>query len=113
MDFTDAEEKSKPLLLKTGDSDASSNTSSQSDSVQTQNQTKTEKLDLSIVNSDSDCTKDKEPVDSERSNSDGDVKECDKRYLQCPPAVSMKHLQKFIRMKFGLTGDHRVSPFVL
>lgn len=38
-----------------------------------------------------------------------DSKDCDKRYLQCPAAVSMKHLQKFIRMKFGLTGDHRVS----
>ncbi|CAH1155546.1 unnamed protein product [Phaedon cochleariae] len=36
-------------------------------------------------------------------------KDCDKRFLRCPAAVSMKHLQKFIRMKFGLTGDHRVD----
>ncbi|VEN47616.1 unnamed protein product [Callosobruchus maculatus] len=35
--------------------------------------------------------------------------DCDKRYLQCPAAVSMKHLQKFIRMKFGLTIDHKVD----
>lgn len=37
------------------------------------------------------------------------IRDCDKRFLQCPAAVSMKHLQKFIRMKYGLTGDHRVS----
>lgn len=36
-------------------------------------------------------------------------KNCDKRFLQCPAGVSMKHLQKFIRMKFGLNADHRVS----
>lgn len=33
----------------------------------------------------------------------------DKRYLQCPAGVNMKHLQKFVRMKYGLTGDHRVD----
>lgn len=42
-------------------------------------------------------------------NGDGDGNSCEKRFLQCPAAVSMRHLQKFIRMKFGLTGDHRVS----
>lgn len=34
---------------------------------------------------------------------------CDKRFLQCPAGVNMKHLQKFVRMKYGLTADHRVS----
>ncbi|XP_018570886.1 polycomb group protein Psc-like [Anoplophora glabripennis] len=108
LDSTDAEEKSKPPLLSS-DSDTSSNNSSQSDGVQTQNKIKTEKPDLTNVNSDSDCTKDKEQNDGGNSVSDRDVRECDKRFLQCPPAVSMKHLQKFIRMKFGLTGDHRVD----
>nr|XP_022908864.1 polycomb group protein Psc-like isoform X1 [Onthophagus taurus] len=34
---------------------------------------------------------------------------CDRRYLQCPAAVQMTHLQKFIRMKFGLKDDHKVD----
>lgn len=33
----------------------------------------------------------------------------DKRFLQCPAAVTTKHLQKFIRMKYALTANHRVS----
>lgn len=33
----------------------------------------------------------------------------DRRYLQCPAAVTMWHLQKFVRMKYGLTSEHRVS----
>lgn len=36
----------------------------------------------------------------------------DRRYLQCPAAVTMSHLQKFIRMKYGLTSEHRVSSTV-
>jgi len=32
-----------------------------------------------------------------------------RRYLQCPAAVSMKHLKKFIRMKYGLGSEHRVD----
>lgn len=36
-------------------------------------------------------------------------KESDKRFLQCPAAVSIKLLQKFIRMKYGLTDGHKVS----
>jgi polycomb group RING finger protein 4 len=35
--------------------------------------------------------------------------EGEKRFLQCPAAVSMKHLQKFIRMKFALTQNHKVG----
>ncbi|CAH0548525.1 unnamed protein product [Brassicogethes aeneus] len=45
-------------------------------------------------------------------NSDSDsVKKnnCDKRYLSCLAGVTMRHLQKFIRMKFALTADHRVD----
>lgn len=37
----------------------------------------------------------------------------DRRYLQCPAAVTMSHLQKFIRMKFGLTPEHKVSLFII
>lgn len=31
-----------------------------------------------------------------------------KRYLQCPAGVNVKHLTKFIRMKYGLSFHHRV-----
>lgn len=34
-----------------------------------------------------------------------------RRYLQCPAAVGMSHLKKFIRMKYGLTDEHRVSGY--
>lgn len=34
-----------------------------------------------------------------------------KRYLQCPAAVRMSHLKKFLRMKFALSNEHRVSVF--
>lgn len=43
---------------------------------------------------------------------DGGVKDAgplrDRRYLQCPAAVSMSHLQKFVRMKYALSGEHKV-----
>lgn len=116
LDLTDVEGKPKAHSPKTvGDTSSSTH----SDSAQTQIKQKTDDSDLTNVNSDSDCTKDREQVcrnsdnGNGKSDSDRDVKspggECDKRFLQCPPAVSMKHLQKFLRMKFGLTGDHRVS----
>lgn len=35
----------------------------------------------------------------------------DRRYLNCPAAVSMKHLQKFIRKKYALTTEHKVSCY--
>ncbi|CAH2004931.1 unnamed protein product [Acanthoscelides obtectus] len=57
----------------------------------------------------SDCT-DGDSVNKKLTDSDSvQNQDCDKRYLQCPAAVSMKHLQKFIRMKFGLTVDHKVD----
>ncbi|KAG5883072.1 hypothetical protein JTB14_031183 [Gonioctena quinquepunctata] len=63
--------------------------------------------------SSSECVKDNALVDSDKDSTVTSEKqtsrECDKRFLQCPAAVSMKHLQKFIRMKFGLTSDHRVD----
>lgn len=37
----------------------------------------------------------------------------DRRYLQCPAAVSMSHLQKFLRMKYALSTEHKVSGFFL
>lgn len=42
-------------------------------------------------------------------STDSVPKECDIRYLRCPAGINMKHLQKFLRMKYGLTADHRVS----
>ncbi|XP_057669169.1 polycomb group protein Psc-like [Diorhabda carinulata] len=67
-----------------------------------------------VVNDISDSVnkiKDSESCKSDKDSNKKDENEnnCDKRFLQCPAAVSMKHLQKFIRMKFGLTGDHRVD----
>lgn len=35
-----------------------------------------------------------------------------KRFLQCPAAVRMSHLMKFLRMKFALSNEHRVSIFL-
>lgn len=32
----------------------------------------------------------------------------DRRYLQCPAAVAMSHLQKFLRMKYALSPEHKV-----
>jgi hypothetical protein len=32
-----------------------------------------------------------------------------RRYLQCPAAVTMSHLKKFLRMKYNLNHDQRVS----
>ncbi|CAG9770220.1 unnamed protein product [Ceutorhynchus assimilis] len=47
-------------------------------------------------------------INSDKSSSDK-PRVCDKRYLQCPAGVNMKHLQKFVRMKYGLSADHRVD----
>lgn len=66
-----------------------------------------------VTDKDSDSASDDKAVKSEAETETGDDKdinkECDKRYLRCPAAVLMKHLQKFIRLKNGLTADHRVS----
>jgi len=32
-----------------------------------------------------------------------------KRYLQCPAAVSTRHLKKFVRMKYGLGNEFQVD----
>lgn len=32
-----------------------------------------------------------------------------KRYLRCPAAVTIAHLQKLIRAKYGLSPEHRVD----
>ena len=31
------------------------------------------------------------------------------RYLKCPAAVTMRQLKKFIRMKYGLSSEHKVD----
>lgn len=52
----------------------------------------------------------KKDVDvSGAGDSDEHLLKNDRRYLQCPAAVTMSHLQKFVRMKFGLTSEHKVS----
>lgn len=32
-----------------------------------------------------------------------------KRYLQCPAALTMYHLKKFIRLKYDLSNTHKVN----
>lgn len=32
-----------------------------------------------------------------------------RRYLRCPAAVTIAHLQKLIRAKYGLSAEHRVD----
>lgn len=46
---------------------------------------------------------------SENANGSLDTKRGDRRYLQCPAAVTMSLLQKFLRMKYALSAEHRVS----
>ncbi|XP_045467279.1 uncharacterized protein LOC123675803 [Harmonia axyridis] len=57
--------------------------------------------DSSVMSEPSSDNKDVE--NSEEHRLDG------KRYLKCPAAVSMQLLQKFVRMKYGLTLNHRVD----
>nr|XP_023023446.1 uncharacterized protein LOC111511646 [Leptinotarsa decemlineata] len=65
------------------------------------------------ANKTSECVKDDVVTGSDKESTVNGEKQtsrdCDKRFLQCPAAVSMKHLQKFVKMKYGLTGDHRVD----
>ncbi|KAF5300722.1 hypothetical protein FQR65_LT09118 [Abscondita terminalis] len=46
---------------------------------------------------------------SESFDEFSDKKKCDRRYLQCPAAVTMSLLQKFLRMKYALSAEHRVD----
>lgn len=43
------------------------------------------------------------------TKSEDDVRKTERRYLQCPAAVTMSHLQKFLRMKHALSSEHKVS----
>ncbi|KRT85665.1 zinc finger protein [Oryctes borbonicus] len=52
---------------------------------------------------------DKSQCDKSDSKSKEEQKLRDRRYLQCPAAVSMTHLQKFIRMKYALLSEHKVD----
>ncbi|KAK9886386.1 hypothetical protein WA026_016658 [Henosepilachna vigintioctopunctata] len=80
-------------------------------------QVKTNGCDISVeskVNAENDSEIEKNSErSSDKVNSDEQHKEnkndVGKRYLKCPAAVSMQLLQKFLRMKFGLTVDHRVD----
>lgn len=51
------------------------------------------------------------PQDSDETNAIKDVtqKPLLKRYLRCPAAVTVFHLQKLIRAKYGLSDAHRVD----
>ncbi|KAF7264998.1 hypothetical protein GWI33_021757, partial [Rhynchophorus ferrugineus] len=101
LDNSDVESKTKPVFgeLMVQKTDVKSD-----DNVST-----------SVRNEDNGCTtKDAGLDDNEQSNvnSNGQITNDvigDKRYLQCPAGVNMKHLQKFMRKKHGLTDDHRVD----
>lgn len=69
-----------------------------------------------VVVSDSDAKKDAisgvvatSGDDDDDNNKEQLLSNNDRRYLQCPAAVTMSHLQKFVRMKYALTSEHRVS----
>lgn len=47
--------------------------------------------------------------DADGGSADEHLPKNDRKYLQCPAAVKISYLQKFIRMKFGLTSEHKVS----
>lgn len=47
--------------------------------------------------------------ENQDSNSDAEGKSLPRRYLRCPAAVTVFHLQKLIRAKYGLTDAHRVD----
>lgn len=46
---------------------------------------------------------------SESFDEFADSRRGDRRYLQCPAAVTMSLLQKFVRMKYALSAEHRVD----
>lgn len=64
-----------------------------------------------LNNNNSDTVSDKHKINETKSEQDNNKSGgcVDKRFLQCPAAVSMKHLQKFIRMKFALSQNHKVN----
>lgn len=66
-------------------------------------------VEPTCLNSDSVPPKNNGQIIISDSDNLSDNTGCDKRFLQCPAGVNMKHLQKFVRMKYGLTADHRVS----
>lgn len=116
------EQKPAPLLqtyVAVSDGDPKKhleNNDANSDKTCSKDQINSDSVDLNNSNSKSEHWKDKDTdrnvKDVEERDSeclDKENRDCDKRFLKCPAAVSMKHLQKFVRMKYGLTGDHRVS----
>ncbi|XP_024085703.1 polycomb group protein Psc-like [Cimex lectularius] len=63
-------------------------------------------LSLEFVN----CIKDEESSGSDSEEGAADKQAIHhRRYLQCPAAVTMSHLKKFLRMKYGLSHDHNVD----
>lgn len=109
LDDSDEIKTRKPLLQTTTESNTETSKESDSDKTREQTNNNTNCADL---NNKVDSIVDKTENSSDNPNDlcvEKDNKDCDKRFLQCPAAVSMTHLQKFIRMKYGLTGDHRVS----
>ncbi|PSN53259.1 hypothetical protein C0J52_04913 [Blattella germanica] len=65
-------------------------------------------ISLSLEYYDSDETDDEE--DSETpAEKETEKRKPHLRYLKCPAAVTMRQLKKFIRMKYGLSSEHRVD----
>ncbi|KAL7286231.1 hypothetical protein TKK_0019487 [Trichogramma kaykai] len=64
-----------------------------------------ESLSLSLEYYSPETTKETENID----NQDAAIKHLPRRYLRCPAAVTVFHLQKLIRAKYGLNETHRID----
>lgn len=68
-----------------------------------------ESLSLSLEYHNSTDNKTEEEEEESEGEKLSSVKPLPKRYLRCPAAVTIFHLQKLIRAKYGLTDAHRVD----
>ncbi|CAL4109277.1 unnamed protein product, partial [Meganyctiphanes norvegica] len=53
--------------------------------------------------------KNKMDVDKDEKQSDALKTPVHKRFLKCPAAVQVSHLEKFVRLKYGLSTNHKVD----
>nr|BAW19567.1 polycomb group RING finger protein 4 [Gnatocerus cornutus] len=84
--------------------DVSKPTTKQSDSDRVKVADKSASI---LNNNNNDSVGDKHKLSAKNDTDKSD--KSDKRFLQCPAAVSMQHLQKFVRMKFALSPNHKVD----
>lgn len=81
-------------------------------SESTEKDNKSDEVNSAVSNETKDTvTKELLPVTGTITGDSGDTDNSGiyRRYLQCPAAVTMAHIMKFLRMKYALTEEHRVS----